>query len=379
MQVAGKREGVSAGVAAGLKGREAETVAAGLSALYEIIKQVEAQTPWSDIRRSCAAPLDRLVTLAGQDREVNLLARLHTVLSLLKGEEGARGQKEMLLAQVGQVEKMLQGRADRSPSAAPGLIAGQQTPDSIQPSPERFCEDVLRSFPAIGDPEITILKAQGLLEVERLLQADALELARMTGLTPNTAFEVKDRLRRSVDQRAHEEVARRVAELNRINEQLRAEGDQVAAANNTLLRSNKQLKDRYSTVSEQYALEVGNFKALQSQAVSARLEANRLSAEINFLQEAHQKLLDLVEEKHQALDDLFRRFAGLRSGFEFASGETGFAQEMMTYVEGLLNKAFGQKKSLHDKIASSEESLEKLFSEFNKIVRKGKTEFYRSL
>jgi hypothetical protein len=381
MQVAGKREGVSAGVAAGLKGREAEAVAAGLSALAEIIKQVEAQIPWNDIRQACAAPLDRLVTLAGQDREVNLLARLHTVLSLLKGEEGARGQKEMLLAQVGQVEKMLQDRADRSPSAAPGLIAGQQTPapTQIQPSPERFCEDVLRSFPSIGDPEITILKAQGLLEVERLLQADALDLARMTGLTPHTAFEVKDRLRRSVDQRAHEEVARRVAELNRINEQLNAEGDQVAAANNTLLRSNKHLKDQYAAVSEQYDLEVGNFKALQSRAVSARLESNRLSTEINFLQEAHQKLLDLVEEKHQVLDDLFRRFAGLRSSFEFVSGETGFAQDLMTYVEGLLNKAFGQKKSLHDKIASSEESLEKLFSEFNKIVRKGKTEFYRSL
>ena len=79
------------------------------------------------------------------------------------------------------------------------------------------------------------------------------------------------------------------------------------------------------------------------------------------------------------LDDLFRRFTGIRSSFEFVNGETGFAQDIMTNVEGMLNKALMQKKTLNDKIASSEESMEKLFSEFNEIVRKGKTEFYRSL
>jgi hypothetical protein len=51
----------------------------------------------------------------------------------------------------------------------------------------------------------------------------------------------------------------------------------------------------------------------------------------------------------------------------------------MVNVEGLLNKALLQKKSLNDKIASSEESMEKLFSEFNSIVKKGKMEFYRNI
>jgi hypothetical protein len=380
MQVGGKRE---AGAAAGLKGREKEPVAAGLSALYGIRKQVEAQTPLADIRQACAGPLDRLVTFAGRDRDVNLLARLHTVLSILKGEKDAPGLRERLLEQLGQVERLLQGRAERSSSAAPGLIAEPPAPEpaSIRtpPSAERRCEDLLRSFPAIGDAQITVLKARGLLETERLLETDALDLARVTGLSPQTAFEVKDHLRRRVDQQTREEVARRVAELNRINEQLSAEGDRVATANQTLLRSNKQLKDLYAAVSEQYDREVGDFKALQSRVVSARLESNRLSTEINFLKEAHQKLLELVEDKHRVLDDLFRRFAGLRSSFEFVSGETGFAQDVMAYVEGLLNKAFVQKKSLQDKIASSEESMERLFSEFNKIVQKGKTDFYRNL
>jgi chromosome segregation ATPase len=170
-----------------------------------------------------------------------------------------------------------------------------------------------------------------------------------------------------------------VAELHTINEQLSAECDRLAAANNTLLMNNKNLKTEYPVVSEQYDLEVESFKALQSRVVSARIESNRLSTEINFLKEEHQKLLDLVEEKHLLLDDLFRRFTAIRSSFEFVSGETGFAADIMTNVEGMLNKALMQKKLLNDKIASSEESIERLFSEFDEIVRKGKKEFYRSI
>ena len=50
------------------------------------------------------------------------------------------------------------------------------------------------------------MEEQGLLEEERLLNTDALELARMTGLSTNTAFEVKDLLRRSLEQRARQDV-----------------------------------------------------------------------------------------------------------------------------------------------------------------------------
>ena len=212
-----------------------------------------------------------------------------------------------------------------------------------------------------------------------MLNTDALDLARITGITTNAAFELKDLLHRSIEERAKQDVARRVAELHMINEQLSAECDRVAAANNTLLMNNKDLKNQYPVVSEEYDREVKNFKALQSRAVSARIESNRLSTEINFLKEEHQKLLDLVEEKHLLLDDLFRRFTSIRSSFEFVSGETGFAQDIMTNVEGLLNRALKQKKALNDRIASAEESMEKLFSEFNEIVRRGKTEFYRNL
>jgi hypothetical protein len=381
MQADRKKDGVSAGVAAGLKEREVDVVAAGISTLHEIIGKVEADTPLGSIRQAYAASLDSLVKLAGQERDVNLLARLHAVKSILEAEDEPAGQKDKLIAQIYRVEKMLQGRVDRYKPAAKGIIAGQQTPapTPMAPPPVSFCEEILRSFPSIGEREMAILKEQGLLDEERMLNVDALDLARMTGLPTNAAFELKDLLHRSIEERARQDVARRVAELHTINEQLSAECDRVAAANNTFLLNNKELKNQYPVVSEEYDREVENFKAVQSRAVSARIESNRLSTEINFLKEEHQKLLDLVEGKHLLLDDLFQRFSTIRSSFEFVSGETGFAQDIMANVEGLLNKALKQKKALNDKIASSEESIEKLFSEFNEIVKKGKTEFYRSI
>ena len=377
----GEKDGVSVGVAAGRNGRKADAVAVSISTLDEIIKQVEANIPFSAIRQTYAAPLDSLVKLAGRDRDVTLLARLHALMSMLGAEDGAAGQQDALIAQVYQVEKMLQDRAGRSKPAAKGIITGQQEPAPIDmlPSPAGFCEDVLRSFPSIGDQEIKILKEQGLLDEERLLSTDALALARITGIATNTAFEIKDLLHRSVEQRARQDVARRVAELHMINDQLSAECDRIIAANNTLLMNNKNLKTQYPLVSEQHDLEVKNSKELQSRVVSARIESNRLSTEINFLKAEHQKLLDLIEEKHLLLDDLFRRFTGIRSSFEFIKGETGFAQDIMTNVDGMLNKALIQKTSLNDKIASLEGSMEKLFSEFNEIVRKGKTEFYQNI
>ena len=380
MQADGKRDGVSKGVAVGLTGREKDIVAASISTLKEILEKVEADTPFSVIRQAYAEPLDTLVKLAGRNRDVNLLARLHAVLSTLEAKDSAAGQKDILMAQVSQAEKILQSRPGKSTPAAKGIIGEQQAPPVDMPPPtDSFCEDVLRSFPSIADQEIKILKEHGLLDAETLLNTDASDLAGIAGVTTNAAFEIKELLHRNVAERAKQDVARRVAELHMINEQLSAECDRLAAANNTLLMNNKNLKSEYPVVSEGHDLEVKNFKAVQSRVVSARIESNRLSTEINFLKEEHQKLLDLVEEKHLVLDDLFRRFTAVRSSFEFVSGETGFATDVMTNVEGLLNKALMQRKLLNDKIASSEESIQKLFSEFNEIVRKGKTEFYRSI
>lgn len=381
MQGKGKKEEMVTAIDSGLKGPDRGTVAAGVSLLNAITKAVEADTPFSTVRNAYAASLDTLVDLAGQDRDVNLLARYHAIISLLETDDETRPKKDHLITQVSQANQMLQDRVRLSKPVPQGIINGEptMTRQPLPSSSDRFCEEVLRSLPSIGEPEIKILQDQGLLEEDRLLNLDALALARMTGLPPNSAFEVKDRLRLSLEQRAKQDITRRVVELQRINEHLTADCDRLVAANHTLLMNNKNLKTQYPLVSEQADLEAKKYKDLRSQVVSARIETNRLSTEINFIKEEHQKLQDLIEGKHLILDDLFRRFTGIRSSIEFVNGETGFAQDLMTNVEGMLNKALSQKKTLNGKIASCEESMEKLFSEFNEIVKKGKTNFYRNL
>ncbi|MEI7635963.1 MAG: hypothetical protein WCJ37_01545 [Syntrophus sp. (in: bacteria)] len=385
MKVDGKRGVVTTGVGTDLKGRDVDTIAAGISAIYEIIKDVEADVPFSAVRQAYAAPLDSLVKLAGRDRDVNMLARLHATVSILETEDNTAEQKGLLIGQVSQVEKMLLGRTTASKSPTKGIIAEQMktAPTSTQidlpPSEPGYCEEILRTHPSVDDLLVKTLKELGLLDVERLMSTEALELARITGISTNVAFEIKNLLRHDAEQLASQDVARRVVELTTINEQLSAECDRVIAANNTLLMNNKNLKSQYPAISELYDIEIQDSSALQSRVVSARIESNRLSTEINFLRDEHQKLLDLVEEKHLLLDELFRRFNSIRSSFEFVSGETGFAEDIIMNVDGMLNKVLMQKKSLNDKIASSEESMEKLFFEFNEIVRKGKMEFYRTV
>jgi len=382
MQTEAKDSGV-VGAASGVEAIDADGMAALGSALREMIEKVEGNIPLASIRDAYAAPLEALVTLAGQARDVNMLARLHSVTSVLEAEDVSPGQHAALASQLGLVARMLEGRP-RQPAAVKGIIADQAVesapPPLEMPSSEAsVCEGLLRALPSIGDAQISALKAHDLLDVQRLLNADALELATKAGLATNTAFEIKELLRREVELRAKRDLERRVAELSRINEQLSAECDGLASANNTLLTNNKVLKTKYPVISAEHDAEVRNFRDLQSRVVSARLESNRLSTEISFLRDEHRGLLELVEEKHVVLDDLLRRFNGVRSSFEFVSGETAAAQDVMSNVEGLLKKALTQKKVLNEKIASSEESIEKLLSEFNEIVRRGKTEFYRSI
>lgn len=379
MQVDGKKDRVSTGVEAGLKGQEADTLAANIHMLYEIIKEVEADIPFNTIRQKYSSPLDVLVKLAGKGRDVNMLARLHATISILETEENTSPQKSLLIRQISQVEKIMQEWVSKARPPVSAILSGQQTPTPIPMPQAGDCETILRSIASIGDPEIKVLQEQGLLDAERLLNTDALELARITGISTNAAFEIKALLHRDAEQLAGLDITRRVAEMKMIDDQLSAECDRIVAANNTLLMSNKNLKSQYPLISEQHELETRNFKAMQSRVVSARIESNRISTEINFLRDEHQKLFDLIEEKHLLLDDLYRRFTSIRTSIDFVSGEAGFTEDMMIFVEGLLNKAFIQKRSLNDKIASSEESMEKLFTEFNEIVKKGKTAFYRSL
>jgi hypothetical protein len=384
MESEANKSGAAIGSASAPIGREADRLAALGTALREIVEKVEANIPLNSISEAYREPLAALVTLAGQTRDVNMLARMHAVTSILEAEDRTPGQVTTLTAQIGQVEQLLQARIRQPQPVARGIIADQAQVSAAPPvdpgaSESSACELLLRTLPSMGEQQILALKTHDLLDSQKLLTIDALELGKIGGLSTNTAFEIKDVLRREAELRAKRDLERRVAELSRINEQLGTECDGLEGANQTLLANNKILKNQYPAITTQHDAEVKNFRDIQSRVVSARLESNRLSTEINFLRDEHRRLLDLVEEKHVVLDDLLRRFNGVRCSFEFVSGETAAAQDVMANVEGLLKRALSQKKVLNQKIATSEESIEKLLTEFNEIVRRGKTEFYRSI
>lgn len=110
MQGKGNKEEISSAIESGRKGADRKPAAAGISLLSEIIRAIEADTPFSAVRQAYAASLDTLIDLAGKDRDVNLLARYHAILSLLETEDDATGEKNHLIAQVTQAHKMLQDR-----------------------------------------------------------------------------------------------------------------------------------------------------------------------------------------------------------------------------------------------------------------------------
>ena len=144
-----------------------------------------------------------------------------------------------------------------------------------------------------------------------------------------------------------------------------------------MFENSKELKNRHDAITQKYEKEAESLRELQNRVAGAQVESNRLAIEIGFLKEERRKLLDLVDEKHEILGDLLKRFHSTRNNYEFVKGEADFSEDLIDYVENLLNRALEQRKSLTEMIISSEESLEKLFSEFSEIVNKGKRSFYK--
>lgn len=381
MQTHEKGNGISAGVRASIKTSEADTISEGISCLYDVTKKIKAHAQLSDIRQEYAAPLDALVRLAGRGRDIKLLAQLHNVMSVLESEGSTAEQKDMLLAEISQVEKMLQQKLKGIAPAPKGILSDQTAarPSVAVPEDLSFLETTLRSFSAIGENEIRVLKKYKLLDEERFINTDATAIAGILGLNTNAAFEVKELVHRRIKERTMQDVTVRAVEMQRINEQLADEIERITEVNNTMFMNNKELKSNYAAISVQHDREAEGLKGLQGRAADSHIEFNRLAAEIEFLKNERKKLLDTVEAKHELLDNLLKRFTSIRAGYEFVSGEAGFAEDLVAHLESLLKKAFTQKKSLTSKIESSEESLERLFFEFSDIVRKGKMAFYENI
>ena len=371
-----KSQGVMADATSDAKKSEFDIVSDGIGRFYEITKKIEADAPLDDIKEDYAGILNMLVKIAGGDRDVKLLARMYNVRTILNSVESTSEKKDLLVSEISRAEKMLQSKLSRI--KATGKAGESVFPHDKAVSPGLpFFESSLKSFSFIGENEIQALKKHNLFDEDRFLDTDAAELARIMGINTNMAFEIKGLVHKSIKERAIKDISNRVIEMQRINEQLRKEIETVTYANNTMFENNKELKNRYAAITQKHEKEAESLRELQHRIAGAQVESNRLAIEIGFLKGERRKLLDLMEEKHELLGDLLKRFNAIRNNYEFIKGEAAFSEELIDYVENLLNRALEQRKSLTEMILSSDESLEKLFSEFSEIVNKGKRSFYK--
>ena len=371
-----KSRGVMADTAIDAEESELVAVRDGIGRFYEIIKKIEADAPLADIREEYTGILNMLVKIAGGDRDVKLLARMYNVKTILDSAESTSDKKDLLVSEISRAEKMLQSKLNRTGAAGkagdPAVLKGTV----ISPGSTLF-ESCLKSFSYISENEIQALKKHNLFDEDKFLDTDAAELAGIMGINTNMAFEIKGLVHESIKERAKKDISNRVVEMQKINEQLRKEIEAVTSANNAMFGHNRELKSSYDAVTKQHEKESERLRQLQNRVAGTQVESNRLGIEIDFLKEERRKLLDLVDEKHELLGDLMKRFNSIRNNYEFITGEAGFSEELIEHLEGLLNRAFTQRKSLTEMIMSSEESLEKLFSEFSEIVNKGKMSFYK--
>ena len=371
-----KSQGVMANSTSDAEKSAFDIVSDGIGRFYEIIKKIEADTSLDDIKEEYAGILNMLVKIAGGDRDVKLLARMYNVKTILDSADSTSEKKDLLVSEISRAEKMLQSKLNRikATGKAGELVLLQDK--AVSPDLTVF-ESSLMSFSFISENEIQALKTHNLFDEDRFLDTDAAELARIMGINTNMAFEIKGLVHESIKERAIKDISNRVIEMQKINEQLRKEIEAVTYANNAMFENSKELKNKYDAITQKYEKEAESLRELQNRVAGAQVESNRLAIEIGFLKEERRKLLDLVDEKHELLGNLLKRFHSIRNNYEFIKGEADFSEDLIGYVENLLNRALEQRKSLTEMIMSSEDSLEKLFSEFSEIVNKGKRSFYK--
>ena len=371
-----KSQGVMADSTSDAEKNAFDIVSDGIGRFYEIIKKIEADTSLDDIKEEYAGILNMLVKIAGGDRDVKLLARMYNVKTILDSADSISEKKDLLVSEISRAEKMLQSKLNRikttGKAGEPVLLQDK----AVSPDLTVF-ESTLMSFSFISDNEIQALKKHNLFDEDKFLDTDAAELARIMGINTNMAFEIKGLVHESIKERAIKDISNRVIEMQKINEQLRKEIEAVTYANNAMFENSKELKNRYDAITQKHEKEAESLRELQNRVAGVQVESNRLAIEIGFLKEERRKLLDLVDEKHELLGNLLKRFHSIRNNYEFVKGEADFSEDLIDYVENLLNRALEQRKSLTEMIISSEESLEKLFSEFSEIVNKGKRSFYK--
>ncbi|MBF0441918.1 MAG: hypothetical protein HQK54_08450, partial [Oligoflexales bacterium] len=244
---------------------------------------------------------------------------------------------------------------------------------------EHLACDCLKAYSSLGDGGIVTLKKLNLLKEKNFSKITTTKLASVLGISNIDAERIQTGFSSRVKERLDAEIAVKVSAMEKANGQLLAECERIIGENSAIIESNRILREKYDyLVSHNDEIEA-QYKSLRSSFAAEQVEFNRLSLEISFLNDERQRLMKFIKEKDKVLGSMLHRYEILRNYFEFAKGETAFSKDRLDYLEKLLDLAVKKKKTLDEKVSSTQETYEKLYNEVNDVIKKGKRTYYEKI
>ncbi len=358
--------------------------------LKELAKKIDSSEPVEELKSQYQQIFDPLLAIAEEGKDVKLLARIQNIGTTLDRGSSLAGQEGRLVSEITKLVEILEikqaeinGRKITAhtqvsrPEIKPG--DGKRVTEVTATLSERLVADVLGSFSSLGEKAIDALKGVDLLDERNFLKATVAKLADALHISPDEAAKVKDRVNEDIKKRQEAEIVAKLRELEKINLLLLKESEKLVSENSALIGFNKQLQEKYGLLFSRHQEIEAEYKALKNTIATAQVEFNRLSLEISFLKDERARLVDLIDGKNDVLGKLLNRFEAIRTSYEFAKGEEVASKDLLAHLENLLDGAFKQKHSLEKKVVSTTEAFEKIHSEINDIIKKGKLYYYEKL
>ncbi len=301
-----------------------------LNSLTRTIKKIEAEGPLEEIKTETDKHLDRLVVMAGQNRDIKLLARIQTVKTILNTVNSVSEKKEQLISELSKICGSLQNIL-------------------------KFLETVQQQAPT----EVTTEQTQT--------------------LEPDSELEQESSFFENPAQKNKEIVLNKVLELQEINNRILDDIESITSENDALFKHSKEMRDHYATLSEKYDKITGEYKILKNNSASTQIEYNRILMNVDFLKKEREKFLGIIEAKYASLDQMVRRLDLLKRNFDFTRGEANVSEDLLLYTDGLLKNAYKQKKTIKEKTVASGAYLDTLLSELAEVIKKGKMLYYENI
>ena len=368
--------------------------------LQDICKKIEENSSAEELRESLAQTFDRLDQVSALYKNVRLMARIQNIRSAIASEDAYLSKKDTVLFDLNRITSMLRieitevqqprppgeeimGRVKEVARSSFAKEARREEPartEVYEIRPEEFlASDSVKVHSTLGDVGIATLKRHNLLKERNFSKLSTKKLASVLGIPDQEALKIKAAFDDKIRERLEAEAIAKSRELEEINHRLLKESEALFGENNTVIETNKKLREKYDG-EVKLNLEVEQeYKTLRNSIAAEQVEFNRLSLEISFLNDERHRLLEYVSEKNSSLGSMLHRYETLRQAFDFTKGETSFSKDRLDYLERMLDGAVQKKKTLDAKVEATRETFEKLYGELSDVITKGKRSYYEKI